>query len=656
VIGLLLGTAGLYLWGLDRSGWANAFYSAAVQAGTKSWKATFFGSFDAANFITVDKPPAALWVMDISARLFGVNSWAILVPEALEGVAAVGLLYLTVRRWFGSVAGLIAGAVLALTPAAALMFRFNNPDALLTLLLIGAAYCLVRAVEDGRTRWLVLASTLIGFAFLTKLLAAFVVVPIFAVVYLLAAPTPMRRRLVQLVAAGSTLVVASLWWVVAVQLMPSTSRPYIGGSQDNSLWNVIFGYNGFGRLTGNETGSVVGGGASARGSPWGITGLTRMFNADFGGQASWLIPAALILLAVGLAVTGRAPRTDRTRVALLVWGGWLVVSAAVFSFGQGIIHPYYTVVLAPAVGALVGIGGVTLWPRRSGWAGRAGISAAVAATAIWAFVLLKRTPHWNPWLAPTVLGVGLILAALLLIRPHLPRRLSLAIVTGALVVGLLGPAGYTVATVATAQAGAIPSAGPNAGRGPGGGPGGGAFRGGIPRRFGRFPTQPPAGGSFGRFFPGAAPGAPASPLGGARPGAGPLFGGPLFGGPAGGLGGLLNGSTPSAALTSLLKHGSTGYTWVAATVGANTAAGYQLATGSPVMAIGGFNGTDPAPTVAQFQHDVATGKIHYFIAGGGGFGARTGAGSDVASQITTWVERNFTSQTVGSVVLYDLAP
>ncbi len=239
-------------------GWANSFYSAAVQAGTKSWKAFFFGSSDASNFITVDKPPASLWVMEISARIFGVNSWSILVPQALEGVATVGLLYATVRRWFRPGAALLAGAVLALTPVAALMFRFNNPDALLALLLTAAAYATVRAIEDGRTRWLVLAGALVGFGFITKMLQAFIVVPVLALVYLLAGPPKLGRRIVQLVYAGVALVVSAGWWVAAVQLTPAADRPYIGGSTNNTVLNLIFGYNGFGRLTGNETGSVGG--------------------------------------------------------------------------------------------------------------------------------------------------------------------------------------------------------------------------------------------------------------------------------------------------------------------------------------------------------------------------------------------------------------
>ena len=195
LLALLAVTAVLYLWGLGRSGWANSFYSAAAQAGSESWKAFFYGSSDAASSITVDKTPASLWVMGLSVRIFGLSSWSILVPQALMGVGAVGLLYATVKRWSGPVAGLIAGAVQALTPVAVLMFRFNNPDALLVLLLVAAAYATVRAIEKASLRWLMLAGALVGAGFLTKMLQALLVVPALAVVYLVAAPTTVRRRI-----------------------------------------------------------------------------------------------------------------------------------------------------------------------------------------------------------------------------------------------------------------------------------------------------------------------------------------------------------------------------------------------------------------------------------------------------------------------------
>jgi 4-amino-4-deoxy-L-arabinose transferase-like glycosyltransferase len=653
LIALLVCTAALYLWGLSASGWANSFYAAAVQAGTKSWKAFFFGSFDSSNFVTVDKSPAALWVMELSARVFGVNAWSILVPNALEGIGTVGLLYLTVRRWFPPAAALLAGAVVAVTPVAALMFRYNNPDAFLVLLLTAAAYGTVRAVESGRTRWIVLAGALVGFGFLAKMLQAFLVLPAFGLVFLVAAPGSLFRRIRQLALGAVALVVAAGWWVLAVQLTPAADRPYIGGSQDNSLWNLIFGYNGFGRLTGNETGSVGGGGGGGGGSQWGPTGLTRLFGSEMGSQISWLLPAALILLVAGLVYTRRAPRTDRTRAALILWGGWLLVTGLAFSLGQGIIHPYYTVALAPAIGALVGIGGAVIWQRRDRADGRVLLVLIVAVSAGWAWVLLDRSPGWEPSLRIAVLWLGLAGVLGLLAWPYVGTWGRRVAVTAALAAALVAPAAYTLDTVATPHAGAIPSAGPAVTVGAAFGPGGGPGR---------------ARGGGGALSPGGT-----SPGGSATPsapgfGAGPGFAGGSFGGQAGAsgrqgpgtgnAGGLLNASEPSAQVVTFLKDGARGYKWVLATVGANEAAGYQLSTGDAVMAIGGFNGTDPAPTLAEFEKLVAAGDVHYFLAdggGGGGFGGPgSGSSGSSATQITSWVESHFRSTLVGGVTLYDL--
>ena len=263
LLGLLALTAFLYLINLSRNGWANDFYAAAVEAGTKSWKAFFFGSFDSSSFITVDKTPASLWVMELSGRIFGVNSWSVLVPQALEGVACVGVLYAAVRRWFGPAAGLIAGLTLALTPVAALMFRFNNPDALLVLLLTAAAYMMVRALENGRSRWLVFAGLLLGFAFLAKMMQAFLVVPGFAVAYLWAGPPKLGERIWQVLLAGAAIIVGGGWWVAIAELVPAADRPYFGGSTNNNILQLAIGYNGLGRLTGSETGSI--GGRARRG-------------------------------------------------------------------------------------------------------------------------------------------------------------------------------------------------------------------------------------------------------------------------------------------------------------------------------------------------------------------------------------------------------
>jgi 4-amino-4-deoxy-L-arabinose transferase-like glycosyltransferase len=648
----LLGVAAfLYLWDLGASGWANAFYSAAVQAGSTSWKAFFFGSFDASNFITVDKSPAALWVMDLSARVFGVNAWSILVPQALEGVATVGFTYLTVRRWFSPAAGLTAGATVALTPVAALMFRFDNPDALLVLLLTIATYATVRAVEAGKTKWLVLAATLVGFAFLTKMLQAFLVVPAFTLVYLVAAPVSLRRRIAQLAIAAVTMVVACGWWVAIVQLTPAADRPYIGGSQNNSILNLIFGYNGFGRLTGNETGSV--GGSGTAGSMWGPTGLDRLFNASFGGQVSWLLPAALILLVAGLAFTLTRVRTDRTRAAFLLWGGSLVVAALTFSLAAGIIHPYYTVALAPAIGALVGMGSVLLWRERAQPWARIVLAAAVAATAVWSAFLLDRSPSFVPGLAVAVAVVGVGAAVAIVGLPLLHRSVVVGVLIAGLLAAFAGPAAYTINTMLTPHSGAIPSAGPAVTAANTGGPGGvpGAFTRGGGRGA---PTGGFGNGGFGAGGFGGFPGG-GFPAGGGFGGGGfgipRSTGGAGFGGGGGG-GSFLNASTPGAALVKLLETDASHYSWVGATIDANSAAGYQLATDDPIMAIGGFNGTDPAPTLAQFEQYVAQGRIHYFLASGG-FGGGGGS-SDNSSAIAQWVEQHFTATRVDGVTVYDL--
>jgi 4-amino-4-deoxy-L-arabinose transferase-like glycosyltransferase len=648
-LGLLAATLLLYLYDLSASGYANSFYSAAVQAGSKSWKAFFFGSLDAGNAITVDKPPASLWPMELSVRIFGLNSWAILVPEVLMGVAAVAVVHAAVRRRFGPAPGLVSGAVLALTPVAALMFRFNNPDAMLALLMAAACYLVVRAVEDGRTKWLVWAGAAIGFAFLAKTLQAFLILPPLAVVYAVCAPVPVRKRLAQLAAATAALVVAGGWWVAIVELWPASSRPYIGGSQDNSFLSLTFGYNGFGRLSGNETGSVGGGGGGGGTGMWGATGWNRMFNSEVGGQISWLLPAALILFVAGLVATRKRKRTSATRASFLVWGGSLLMTMVVFSYMAGIFHQYYTVALAPYLAAVTGMGSAILWERRKETWASITLAAAVVASAVWSYVLLNRTSTYLPWLKYLILIGGLCAALGLIFAGRVNRRLALAAAAVGLAASLAGPTAYTLSTLRSGHTGSIVTAGPAGAStmgGPGGGRGGfgggarGGFGGGVPgqqngtgRANGGFGGMP---GRNGNGFPG---------MGGTRGGMG-----------GGGVGGLLNGASVSAQAKKLLEADSAKYTWVAAAIGAQNAASYQLSTGDPVMAIGGFNGTDPSPTLAQFQKYVQEGKIHYFVASGTGGGmGRTGGGTTgTSTQITTWVEKNFKKVTVGSATFYDL--
>jgi 4-amino-4-deoxy-L-arabinose transferase-like glycosyltransferase len=592
---LLAGTAVLYMWGLSASGYANSFYAAAVQAGTKNWEAFLFGSLDSSNSITVDKPPASLWVMELSGRIFGFSSWSMLLPQALEGVAAVGLLYLTVRRWFGPAAGLIAGAALALTPVAVL--RFNNPDAFLTLLLIAAAYCTTRALDRASTRWLLLAGTAIGFGFLTKSLQAFTVLPALGLVYLVAAPIGLGRRIGQVLAAGAAVIVSAGWWVLTVSLWPVGSRPYIGGSGDNTVLGLAFGYNGLGRITGDKGGGGPGGGGGASFS--GTTGLGRLFNDEMGTQISWLLPAALVGLVTLFVLSRRANGTDHTRAAAMLWGGWLLVTGLVFSYMSGTVHPYYTVELAPAIAALVGITAAQLWQRRRDLNARLTMAIGVVVTGIWSFELLQRTSDWHTPLRYVVAILAAVAAVLLVVtRARLARFAA-----GAAIVGLVsvsaGSAAYAVDTAATAHTGSTPSAGPASS----GGFGGGGFD-GRPSGSGGAPTGRGGGGD----------------------------------------------TAITSALVTLLK--AAGTKWAAATVGSQTAASLELSSGTAVMAIGGFTGSDNSPTLAQFEKDVADGLIHYFVGGSQGGG---GGGSNSGSAIASWVSSHYTATTVGGQTVYDLA-
>ncbi|MFD9389704.1 glycosyltransferase family 39 protein [Streptomyces sp. NPDC060000] len=683
-LGLLAATLLLYLYNLSASGYANSFYSAAVQAGSQSWKALFFGSLDAGNAITVDKPPASLWPMALSVRIFGLNTWAILVPEVLMGVGSVAVVYASVRRRFSAGAGLIAGAALALTPVAALMFRFNNPDAMLALLMAVACYMVARALEDGRTKWLVWAGVAIGFAFLAKTLQAFLILPPLAIVYAVCAPVGLKKRFGQLAVATGALIVSGGWWVAIVELWPASSRPYIGGSQNNSFLELTFGYNGLGRLNGEETGSVGGGGGGGNTGQWGETGWDRMFNSEIGGQISWLLPAALILLVGGLVATRKLKRTSTTRGLFLVWGGSLLITTVVFSYMAGIFHQYYTVALAPYLAAVIGMGAGILWEKRSEIWASITLAASVVAAAAWSYVLLNRTSDYLPWLKWLILIGGLAAALGLTFAGRINRQLALAAASVGLVAALAGPTAYTISTVQEGHTGSIVTAGPAGASMMGGGMGGGGGRGGFgggpggqtqngngngnTQNQGQGQGQNQQGGGTGGFPGGGMPGQnqqngngnTQNGNGGTQgqgqnqqggPGGQTGDGGGMGGG--GGVGGLLNGASVTDAAKKLLEADSGKYTWAAAAIGAQNAASYQLATGDAVMAIGGFNGTDPSPTLAQFKQYVTDGKIHYFISSGSG-GGMGGSSSGTSTQISSWVEANFKKVTVGSATFYDL--
>ncbi|MEU7319743.1 glycosyltransferase family 39 protein [Streptomyces griseoviridis] len=681
LIAILVLAAVLYSWNLSGSS-LNSFYSAAVYSGTESWKAWFFGSLDAGNFLTVDKPPFALMVMGLSCRVLGFGTWQMMVPEVGAALGTIWILHSSVKRTFGHPAAAIAALVLALTPITVAINRDNNPDTILVLLMVSGAALALRATRDDRLLPLIGSAVCFGLAFNTKMLQGYIALPAVFAVYVVASRLGWKRKAVNLALAAVALAVSSFWWATAVSLVPADDRPYIGGSTDGSAWNLIMGYNGLGRVLGGEGNG--GGGGGGGGTFAGTAGIGRMFNDILGGQISWLIPFAGIALVAGLVRCGRAPRTDLTRAGLILWGGWLVLHYLTFAMAEGTMHPYYTTALAPGIAALTGAGGVMLWRAFRGGDARWTwvLPVALAVTGGWAVVVLRRATDWNTWLWPAV-GVlmALAVAGLLVFRSGDRARLLAASVAAAIVAALAGPAAYAASPALSSASGGMggtnPTAGPSTGGGFGGGPGGGrgggqgmpggtrqdggqangefpgggqqgAGQGGTPPggdgtgeapQGGGAPSGAPSGGTSGgaggEFPGGGMPGGGQMPGGNGGGAPGGMGGGGAGGGPGGGTGGA-----DSGLITYLEKH-QDGATWLLAVSNSQSAGQLILSSGKPVISMWGFTGSDRAMTLAKLKELVKKGELHYIQLGGGGMGM--GGDNSLSQEITTWVQKHGTA-------------
>jgi 4-amino-4-deoxy-L-arabinose transferase-like glycosyltransferase len=675
----------LYLWGLSKNGWANDYYSAAVRSMAGSWHDFLYGSFDAKGLMTVDKPPAVLWVQALSVKLFGFNSLAILVPQALMGVASVGLLYdLTRRRW-GRIAGTVAGLALALTPIVVAISRHNNPDALLVLCSVGALWCFVRALEKGATKWLVLAGVCVGVGFEAKMGAALIVVPGMALAWLWVAPRGRLVALRQLIWAGAALAAVALAWPVLVWLTPAASRPWISGTSDNSIWSLIWEYNGLGRLEGQTGGP---GNLGAGGNFGGPTGAFRLLNESLGGQAGWLLGAALAG-GIGIAALSRLRRIDPRTGWIIAVGGAFGVTAVAFSFADGIFHPYYTSLLAPFAAALVGAtvgqvlavergAGSTHGPGRHGDGGAAAAASAgrpeaapagargggeatlarmvgavaIGLGAIVELVVIDKSASDLDWLIVPLVIVSVVAVVALLFADALAERvaagpvnaarLRLAALACAVGILLVGPTIWSVETLGHPTSSTFPAGGPESASmgGMGGGPGamggpGGSGNGGLPSfrgsESGGAPTLPggesgtESSGAVGELFGEAGES-------GAESGAvGQLFGessGSTAGGPssmgAGGMagGGMFGGEDLSSILTYTEAHGG-GTIAVDSQSGASAAI---IEEGAEVAGIGGFSGKESSVTAAWLEERIVDGDITWIYTSGLG-GAMGGEGA-----------------------------
>jgi 4-amino-4-deoxy-L-arabinose transferase-like glycosyltransferase len=667
LIAILALAALLYSWNLSGSG-LNSFYSSAVFSGTQSWKAWFFGSLDAGNFMTVDKPPLALMVMGLSCRILGFGTWQMMLPMIVVAVATIWILHTSVKRVWGHGAATVAALVLALTPITVAIDRDNNPDTLMVFLMVAGGALGLRAATNGRLLPLLGSAVCFGLAFNTKMLQAYIALPAVFAVYLYASRLGWAKKVRDLLLATVALAVASFWWAAAVSLVPAGDRPYIGGSTDGSAWDLIMGYNGLGRVLGGEGNG--GGGGGGGGGFSGTAGLGRLFNDVLGGQISWLIPFAAIALVGGLVLCGRAPRTDLTRAALILWGGWTLLHYLTFAMAEGTMHPYYTTAVAPGIAALCGGGGTMLLRAFRGGDARWAwvLPAGFAVTGVWAVVLLRRAADWNTWLWPAVAVVmAASIAGLLVFRSGDRARLLTASVAAAVVAALAGPTAYAVAVPASSGGGGMggtnPTAGPSTGNGFGGGgggrggfgggPGGGELPGGT-RQGGQAAGQEgggtaPGGDATGEP-PGGAPqggengpagGFPGNENGGAPGGTPPggTGGQPGGGGPGGG-GGM--GGTADSALVSYLEKHQDGAEWLLAVSNSQSAGQLILSTHKPVISMYGFTGSDKAMTLVKLKELVREGELHY-IQLGGGMGGGTGGGNSASSAVTAWVQKHATA-------------
>lgn len=667
----------LYAWRITTEGWGNPYYAAAVKSMSVNLTNFVFGAFDPVGVVTVDKPPLALWAIVLSTAIFGFHSWSVLLPQVIEGVAAVFLLHRTVRMWAGENAALIAALVLAVTPITVAINRDSNPDTMMVLVLVAAAYAFTRSVQrdvsPGRsTRWLMLAAFLLGMGFLAKMLQGWIVVPAFALAYLAGSTAPTGKRVLRLLGAGVVMIISSMWWVVLVGVWPQP-KPYIGGSSDGSVMNLVLGYNGLGRVFGTSGANAFLGastaGNRARGGPGGAghaaghgggfnfgsdAGVTRMFSQAVGGQISWLLPLCTVVLVLAVIAGIRMMRSGRPgdpvrRAGWFLWGGWFVLVTGVLSFMQNMFHPYYTTEMAPGIAALTGVGVMLLWryyrkPDGYGWLILPGV---VVITAAWAWVLISRDLNWNGWLRYAVAIAAVAAVVLLLagrrtvtgnagtVSAGLPR------VAGALsvVALLLAPGVWSVsAAFASGGIGGMAQAGPPSARFAGmrGGPNGGRGPAGMA-------GMPPAQQAEMRQLMQEMSRGQIPPQ----------------------LRNMARGSLnpqQRRLLDYARAHADGARIALAVEGGAMGAESYILNTDATVIGMGGFSGGDPAPAVQQLSDWVNSGQLRFIAyaprdrgghgAGGPGQNGSEGnpagggmpgfGGSAASQQRVQWIQQHCT--------------
>jgi 4-amino-4-deoxy-L-arabinose transferase-like glycosyltransferase len=585
----------LYAWNITNAGLA-PFYSVAVKSMSESWKAFFYGAFDPQATITIDKLAGSFLPQALSARLFGFHPWSLALPQVIEGVISVLVMYRVVRRWAGVTSGLLAALLFTLTPIAASMFGHSMEDGALTLCLVLAADACQRAVLEGRLRSLLWAAAWIGIGFQAKMLQAWIAVPALVIAYLLCAPPRLQKRLWHLALFAAVTTAVSLSWILLYTLTPASDRPYIDGSTDNNPFVMVFGYNGLARFGINVPGAVRFGGrpgGPGTGAATGFgTGWTKLLGSTYGPEIAWLYPLAALALICGLLWTRRTRRDDPVRSGFVMWGVCLLTFTLVFSKMSVIPHTAYVASLAPALAALSGAGIVMFWrayhatgPR--GWL----LPATAAASLAWAAFLWRSYTGFLPWALYGTIAIGVVgLVIMAAARPWQPLPTTTTTPTRLITAGLAlavfaavfaAPATWAASVLDTKYGGSSF----NASAGPAGG--GGGFGASV-------------GGNFG----------------------------------PGGLLGTTDSLTASERdLYNYLTAHRDGASYLMAVNTWTEAAPYILATGQEVMPMGGFSGTVPSPALPRVQQLVSSGQLKFFLLNGS-------AGNTTMAAVEVWVENS----------------
>ena len=601
LLALLVCTTLLYVWKLDQNGWANAYYSAAVQAGQHNPSAFFFGSLDWGNSISVDKPPLSLWIMGASVRLFGLNSWSLLLPQALLTLGSTYLVYALIRRSFPAYSALLGALIFAFTPITVLLARYNNPDPLMIFLMLLAVYAGVRATENSVPRWLLLTTFLLGLGFLAKQLQAFLVLPAVLFAFLVLVKMPWRRRIYSLAAAGAILVGVSLAWPLTVDLTPADQRPFVGGSTNNSVLELTLGYNGIDRVIQHEadpTTALLPPELRGAGSD---SGFFRLFNLNYGQEIGWLLaPGILSALVIVWRLFKRrfnGPQSVLAGIAAV----WLVTTYTMLSFMGNSFHSYYTASLAPSLAICCAIGAFMMFEVRKRASARILIVVGLLLSAICSYAMWRLGAALPLEIGTVILVVVLLSVALLAAPAPWPKleRIAGAVAVGGL---LIGPVATAIITAGTPQYGSNP------------------LSGSVTR----------SENTLSHFLRDAKAGDPAWVTG------------------------LAIGHAPNSTVAEALMGADPGCTWAAATYPGQTAARFQLETGRAVLPLGGFAALDPSPTLEQFQKWVASGRVCYLVEQPAQL--EVPGNSSELMAIQAWVRANFTPQDLDGTTVYRLAP